>query len=239
MVRRDAPIAANLYLGTAALLVLGAFGWGALLTDPFTFHLFFAGIAVFATPAAAVAVWTIWLRLRATGYRRLAVAVLVLCGMQLEIGVAMSVIRLQGFGPGTYPPVPGVILAAIEALPEGAKLAYACHPFEEVAFWNAGLQGLGTHTGRRIVPMCFQAEAFGPLVGIPMSAEAVSPRFLMAPQRSLYTNADAKPSAASVASFLKENGIDYIYADALHPNSLVPGAILIATIGETQVLRLP
>ncbi len=34
-------------------------------------------------------------------------------------------------------------------------------------------------------------------------------------------------------------GIDYIYADAPHPNSLVPEAILIARSGEAQVLRLP
>ena len=44
---------------------------------------------------------------------------------------------------------------------------------------------------------------------------------------------------ASVASFPKDNGIDYIYADALHPSSLVPGAVSIATSGDTQVLRIP
>jgi len=49
----------------------------------------------------------------------------------------------------------------------------------------------------------------------------------------------AQPSAARVVSFLKANGIDYIYADALHPNTLVPDAIPIATSGETQVLRIP
>ena len=50
------------------VLVTGAVVWGALLGDFTTFHLFFGGIAVFATPVAAVAVWRVWLRLRATGH---------------------------------------------------------------------------------------------------------------------------------------------------------------------------
>ena len=48
-----------------------------------------------------------------------------------------------------------------------------------------------------------------------------------------------RPSVASVVSFLKANGIDYIYVDAVHPNSLVPEAAPIATSGQTQVLRIP
>ncbi len=61
--------------------------WGALLGDFTTFHLFFGGIAVFATPVAAVAVWPVWLRLRATGHGRLAIVVLLLCVTQLEFGL--------------------------------------------------------------------------------------------------------------------------------------------------------
>ena len=60
-----------------------------------------------------------------------------------------------------------------------------------------------------------------------------------APQRALYPDADAHPSTESVTSFLRDNGIEYIYADALHPNSLVPGAVPVATSGDTQVLRIP
>ena len=41
------------------------------------------------------------------------------------------------------------------------------------------------------------------------------------------------------ARFMKSNGIDYIYVDRAHPNTLVPDAIPVATDGETQVLRLP
>ena len=239
LVRKDAPIEADLYLGTSALLVTGALVWGARLGDFNTFHLFFGGIAVFATPVAAVAVWTIWLRLRATGHAPLAVTVLVMCVVQIEIGVAFSIVRLQGFGPGIYPPVAVAVLEEIKALPADAKLAYACRPSEEAAFGNAQLLGLDAHTGRRIVPMCFQAESFPILTGTPMSADVPSPLFLWAPQRKLYPTSRAIPSAASVASFMKDNGIDYIYADALHPNSLVPNAIPIATNGETQVLRIP
>jgi hypothetical protein len=75
----------------------------------------------------------------------------------LEIGVG----RLRAFGPQEHAPVPVAILGEIRNLPPDAKLAYACRPFEETAFWDARLLGLDAHTGRRIVPMCFQAEVLG------------------------------------------------------------------------------
>jgi hypothetical protein len=239
IVRRGATIEADVYLGTAALVVAGALVWGALLADIFTFHVFFAAIAVFATPAAAVAVWSFWLRLRASGHARLGIVVLVLCGTQLELGVAIGVVQLQSFGPHEYPPVPSAILANIRDLPTDAKLAYACRPLEELTFWDARLLGVDAHTGHRIVPMCFQADFFGQLIGGLKSADTPNRLFLRAPQNALYPDSTAQPSAASIASFLKTNGIDYIYADALHPNSLVPDAIPIATSGDTRVLRIP
>ena len=55
----------------------------------------------------------------------------------------------------------------------------------------------------------------------------------------LYPDSSAQPTPASVAEFLKANGIDYIYADAMHPNTLVPDAIPISTSGDTQVLQIP
>ena len=136
MVRKERSIEADTYLGTGVLLVTGALVWGARLGDYNMFHVFFAGIAVFATPVAAVAVWSIWLRLRAAGHARLAIALLVLCGAQLELGVAMGVVRLQSFGPHEYPPVSMEILAEIRDLPADAKLAYACQPLEELAAWD-------------------------------------------------------------------------------------------------------
>jgi hypothetical protein len=72
-----------------------------------------------------------------------------------------------------------------------------------------------------------------------MSADVPSPFFHWAPQSALYPTSSSRPSARIVATFLKANGIDYIYVDRVHPNVLVPDAVPIATSGQTQVLRLP
>jgi hypothetical protein len=235
----SSPMEADLYLGIGVLLVAGVLAWGARLGDYNTFHLFFAGIAVFATPAAAVAVWSIWQRLRAAGHGRLAIVVLVLCGTQIELGAALGVVKLQAFGPHEYAPLPEPILTAIRSLPADAKLAYACQPFEELAPWDARLLGLDAHTGRRIVPMCFEADFFGQLVGGQKSADNPNPLFQWAPQRSLYPDAAARPSPKTVAAFLKANGVHYLYADAMHPNSLVPDAIPLMSSGLVQLLQIP
>jgi hypothetical protein len=239
VVRKERSLEADLYLGTTALVIAGALVWGALLADIFTFHVFFAAIAVFATPAAAVAVWSVWRRLRASGRAPLAITVLVLCGVQLELGAALGIVQLQAFGPHEYPPVPTAILTSIRNLPPDAKLAYACRPLEELTFWDARLLGVDAHTGRRIVPMCFQADFFGQLIGGIKSADIANRLFLRAPQATLYPDSGAQPTASDVAAFLKAKGIAYIYADAMHPNTLVPDAVPIVTEGDTQVLRLP
>jgi hypothetical protein len=239
MVRKERSIEADLYLGAGAIVVAGALVWGALLADIFTFHVFFAAIGVFATPAAAVAVWSIWLRLRATSHAPLAIAVLVLCGVQLVLDAAIGLVQLQAFGPHEYPPVPNAILADIRNLPPDAKLAYACRPFEELTFWDARLLGVDAHTGHRIVPMCFQADFFGQLIGGLKSTDVPNRLFLQAPQHAVYPDSGAQPTTAGIAAFLKANGIQYIYADAMHPNSLVPDAIPISISGDTQVLQIP
>ena len=87
--------------------------------------------------------------------------------------------------------------------------------------------------------MCYQAELFGTLIGAERSLDVPNSSFKWAPQQALYPNAAAKPSSAAVAAFLKENGIDYIYADAAHPNSLVANAIPISTTDDGQVLKVP
>ena len=73
--------------------------------------------------------------------------------------------------------------------------------------------------------MCFQADSFGQLTGGQKSADVAKPALPSGRRsaRSIRTAA-AQPSAASVVAFLKANGIDYIYADAMHPNTLVPDA---------------
>jgi hypothetical protein len=239
MSRSDESIEADLYLGVAALLIAGALLWGARLGDYNTFHLFYGGLAVFATPCAAIAVWSIWLRLRATAYRRFAITLVVIAVVQIEIGIGLGTSRLQEFGPGALTPVSAETLAAIRSLPPDAKLAYACFETEENAFWNARLVSLYAHTGRPVIPMCFEAEFFARLLGVPISADVPSPLFQGAPQRILYPDSRARPSPDLVATFLKANGIDYIYADAIHPNTLMPDVIPVATSGETQILRLP
>ena len=84
--------------GPSRCLVVGAIAWGARVGDFTMFYLFFAGIAVIATPVAAVAVRTAWERLRATGHARLAAGLVVLCAIQLEFGVVKGEVRLQTFG---------------------------------------------------------------------------------------------------------------------------------------------
>lgn len=239
VVRGEASIERGLYVGTAIILVAGAIVWGALLGDFTSFHLFFGGIAVFATPVAAVAVWRVWLWLRSVGHPRLAVVVLLLFATQLEFGLGLGVLRAWRFGPTNYPPVPVATLAAIRSLPDSAKLAYACLPFEEIAFWDAQLLAITAHAERPVVPMCFEAETFGLMTGTPISREVPNPLFLDAPQRRLYPTWDSRPEPATVSAFLKAHGIEYIYADALHPNTLVPDAVQVVTDGETRVLRIP
>jgi hypothetical protein len=150
------------------------------------------------------------------------------------------VVRLQQFGPrGDYQPIPVSLLTAIRQLPADAELAYACRPFEEISFGNPRLLSIDAHTSHRVVPMCFEANVLSSLVGAPSSAQVPSAGFALAPQWTLYPTAAARPSSAAVASFLKDHGIDYIYADAAHPNSLVADAVLLARSGDFQLLRVP
>jgi hypothetical protein len=239
LARRDAPIEAGLYLGTVILVTAGVIAWGLRLGDFNMFHVFFGGIAVFAAPVAAIAVWSVARRARASGRSLLGLAVVLLCAAQIELGVGLGVIRLQGFGPGNYAPVPLELETAIRNLPAGAKVAYSCQPSEEVAIWEPRLLSIGAHVARRIVPMCFQSESLGLHTGTAISIDVPSPLFQYAPQRVLYPRSSSRPSAEAVLAFLKNNGIGYIYADPVHPNALVPGANLVAASGVFQLLQVP
>jgi hypothetical protein len=239
LARTIAPLEAGIYLGTLALLVVGAIGWGARLGDFTMFYLFFAGIAIIATPVAAVAIRRLWEHLRATNHLRLAVGLAVLCLIQLELGVVYGVLRLQAFGPQVESvPMPLGLLESIRALPPGARLAYSCEPFEESGFGVPRMISVDAHTGRRVVPMCYEAEVFSELIGAERSLQVQNSAFQWAPQRVVYPDAAATPSSAEVAAFLKGHGIDYIYADALHPNTLVDDAVPIATSEGVVVLKL-
>jgi len=237
--RRSPTFVSDLYLGTLILLLVGAVVWGARLGDHNMFHAYFAGIAVFATPVAVVACWALWLRLRATGKPLAAMVVILLCVLQITFSAGLTIVRLQRFGPRDYEPVPLALLDAIQGLPEDAAIAYACQPAEEIAFWDARLLAITAHTGRGVVPMCFESEFLGMLVDVPMSTDVMSPLFTLAPQRALYPTASARPSPDQVIAFLEEHGIHYIYADLSHPNTLVPTARPVAVAGDFQVLALP
>jgi hypothetical protein len=135
--------------------------------------------------------------------------------------------------------VPETILAAIRELPADAKLAYACQPFEEFGFAGPALGSIGAYTNRRIVPLCFQADLISTLVGAPPDPTVANPFFQWAPQRDLYPTAASAPSPEAVLAFMRQHGIAYVYMDARHPNSLVPGADRIAVDGAHAILKVP
>ena len=239
LARRPASLQRSLLVGVIVLLIVGAIFWGARLGDFTTFYFFYAGVAILATPIAAVAAHSLWNRARLSGRRRVAIAIIVASVLQLEFGVATGILRLEQFGRGGYEPFALSLLSSIKALPADARIAYACREVEELAFWNAKLISLDVHTGRHLVPMCFETDFFAALDGAGLSLDTPSPLYRAAPQRALYPSRDSRPTTAEILSFLKENRIDYIYADYAHPNSLVPDAIQVASGGGAEILRLP
>jgi hypothetical protein len=237
--RRHDRWEAGLHLGTMGIVAAGALGWGARLGDFTMFYLFFGGLAIFSTVAAAVAVRTVWGHLRTTRRPWLAVTLVAALAIQLELGAVNTTLRLQLFGPNTYPAIPVSLLDAIRALPEGAKLAYACQPLEEVGFATPRLVSIDAHTGRRVVPICFQAETLSALLGAEPSERVENLFFRSAPQRELFPSVDARPSPDAIAAFLRRHGIDFLLTDPRHPNTLVPDAVPVAAAGAVEVLRLP
>ena len=87
--------------------------------------------------------------------------------------------------------------------------------------------------------MCFESDVFSAMIGADPLIQRENPFFTWAPQRSLFRDAFTNPSGSSIATFLKDHGIGYVYADAMHPNSLVPEAVEIARYGRVVVLRNP
>jgi hypothetical protein len=227
-------------VGGLAVVVAGGIMWGALLGDFNMFHVFFGGIAAFAIPVAVIAIWALWVELRERRYVRLGMLLLALSWAQIAYGVIPAIQRLQQFGPYAYEPIPVALLDSIRQLPAGAKLAYSCNSMEEIgSVWDPRLISIDAHADHRVVPMCFQAEVFGALFDEPVSPDVINPWFLQAPQRAIYPDSHAEPSLETITAFLKTNGIGYIYADAAHPNRLVPAAVPIATSGNMQVLQVP
>jgi hypothetical protein len=238
LARRENRLLFDACVAASVLVIAGALLWGWRLAAFNTFYFFFGAIAVFATPVAAVAVWWLLQRLWATRRRGLAIGLATLCLLQLEFGVLIGLSRLHG-QDSVYDPIPLGLFEAIERLPPDAKLAYACQSFEEISFVNSKLLSIDAHTARRIVPMCFEADVNGPLLGANVSDKVPDAGFPFAPQAALYPDSTARPSSAAISAFLKAHAIAYIYADAVHPNSLVPDALPVASGGDFEVLRIP
>lgn len=236
--RRRPSAPADFYLGVGVIVAFACVAWGARLADFNMFHVFFGALAVFATPAAAMATWTVWTSVRSRPRPALAIVVAVIVVVQLGVGALTTLERLQAFGPGTYAAVPIRLLDQIKRLPSDARIAYACALNEEVSYWDARLLGIGVHTDRRIVPICFEADFFATMIGGKPTLD-MSPLFVTAPHRAIYPDANAMPSPDVITNFFHTHGIGYIYADGLHPNVLIPDAEVIARIDQFQLFRVP
>lgn len=228
----------SLCVAAIASVTFGAIAWGARLADFNMFHVFFAPLAIFVTPAAATATWAVRTRLISAGRRPLALVLSAAATLQLSLGALTGLERLIAFGPGTYEAIPTSILTAIRDLPAPAKLAYACGQLEEFAFWDPRLISVMAHTNRPMVPMCYEGDFPSLLHGVPFDPNAINPFFALAPQRTLYPSATARPAEAEVRAFLKGNGIEFIYIDGDHPNTLVSSTIAVASDGEFLVVRI-
>lgn len=237
--RRQRGPVADLCLGVMALLIAGAIGWGARLSEFTMFYLLFAGIAVYATPVAAAAVWSLICHLRLSGHGILAVVLAALCVIQLQIGVKAATVWLQALGVATFEPIPTTLLQSIAELPGNARMAYSCGPAEEIAFGVPQLLTVDVVTARRVIPMCFEPEFPSILLGAKPNLTIPSQFFRRAPQMELYPTSTAAPTPGAILAFLRKYDIGYIYADARHPNTLVPDAVIVASSGDAQVLRVP
>jgi hypothetical protein len=178
-------------------------------------------------------------RLRASGHLPLATILVMLFGFQIALGAVGEVQRLRAFGATAENVIPLDLLASIRTLPASARLAYSCGSRDEVAPWEPSLISIEAHTGRPVVPMCFEADVHSPLFGAEPLIQIPDADFAFAPQRALYPDVAADPSSTAVRHFLKEHDIDYIYADARHPNSLVDNAVPIASSGSAEILQIP
>jgi hypothetical protein len=135
-------------------------------------------------------------------------------------------------------PIPVEVLDRIRALPADARLAYSCRSLEEATFAQPQLLSIDLHTGRRVVPLCFQADGSSWLVGGLRDPSVPNESWVWAPQRELYPDAAARPSETEVATWLRTRGIEYVYVDAWRPSPVGEFATPVVTAGTVQLLRL-
>ena len=240
LIRAGSKLERSLDVFVMAMVAFGAGVWGARLADVNAFYAYFAGLAVFAPPIAAIAVLRIleWLRDRrrlmlAAGLNILAIA-------QITWGTGFETMpALVASGPlPERDPIPIEVLSRIRALPADARLAYSCRPLEEATFAQPQMLSIDLHTGRRVVPLCFQADGSSWLVGGLRDPSIPNESFTWAPQRELYPDVAARPSEAEVATWLRTKGIEYVYVDTWRPSPVGEHATPVVTVGRVQLLRL-
>ena len=236
---RRQPIVAALLVGGGVAYLLSALAWGALFPTFNAFHVFFGTLVLIVTPVAVAGICSLVIALRADGHRTLATGLLFAFLAQVAIGGATGIDRLITFGPGRFPPIALEVLQAIRGLPAEAKLAYACQPFEEFAFWDPILVSIKAHTGRSVVPMCFQEDVPRGFLGGEPDPTLESPFFGHAPQRDIYPTAGSVPSEAAMEEFLRQHGIEYVWVDALHSDRLVNDADPVYARGDVTIFRVP
>ena len=230
---------AVLGVGAGIATAVSGLAWGARLPDHNMFHVFFGTVAVIATPVAVILTVVAARHANQRGMARTALALTTLLLVQGAVGVGATVSRLYEFGPGNFAAVPTSALTFVRSLPADARLAYACRGFEEVAVWDARLISITAHTGRPVVPMCFQSDLYGHLHGLEPDPAVMNPFFARAPQRTLYPSLDAQPSAAAILGFLDRYGIDYIWNSPDHPNTLLPDAEALFAAGDVSIHQVP
>ena len=220
-------------------MITGAAAWGVRLGDFNMFHVLFGGVAVFATPVAAIAVWTVWMRLRASKHRLPALAILLLCIVQVEIGAAQTLVRMQRFGPGNYRPVPLDILMSLERCRATPRSPTRVDPSRRsrcgmLGSWESArtpLDVLCRFVSRRIYSRNWWAEKHPRM--LPARCSCSHPN-----TRSIQLPPPGRRRTRSRA-FLRSNGIGYIYEDGPHPNEMVPSATVVAEVGEFRILQIP
>jgi hypothetical protein len=229
LIRKEAGMRPWLFLGTAVSVVVGAIAWGIRSGDFVQFYFFFFSILLAVPTFAAAAVWIIRERLRHDGHTLMAAGVLALLAIQIVLGGAAGLERLEVHRQDGYS-YDQDLLSAIDELPTDAKLAYSCTEADgDMGFWVPRQLGITTLTGRRVVPMCFPGE----------SSNVLLYHWEWAPQHSLYPDPGTRPSAAAVLAFLKSQQIDYIFTDSKHPNELLPEGQAVAVVGDASIIRVP
>ena len=146
--------------------------------------------------------------------------------------------RLQAFGPPGYEPIPVGLLEAIADCPR-TPAGVLVRGHSTRAPLDPQLLSIDAHTGHRVVPMCFEADS-SDRYRLPKASADCEPTVPdgLPSWRCIRMRPPSHPRQPSTA-FLKDRGIDYIYADARHPNTLVDEAILVAKSGAAEILRVP